>query len=126
MMRCRRRRGRGWRGLAVAGLVAAACSREIPLTEQIEAHLRRGEVAQAVALVERASRDRPSDALIQDLRVQVLLRIDRPDAALRAYAERWGRGGPDSPALFREVAAGLLQAGLRAEDGVLRSRAADG
>src|SRR5512136_1353894 len=104
MMRCRRSKGKPWRRLVVAGLLAGACSREIPPAEQIEAHLRRGEVAQAVALVERASRDQPSNASIQDLRVRVLLRTGRPDAALRAYAERWGQGGPDSPALFREVA----------------------
>jgi len=109
--------------LIIAGL-AAACSRERPLDEQIEAHLERGDAAQAMALVERALRDQPGNAAIQDLRVRVLLRIDTPDAALRAYAERWGQGGSDSPAVFRQVAAGLLQAGLRAPDGVLRSRAA--
>ena len=124
MMPCRSSRGKRRRWLVIAGLLAAACSREIPLAEQIEAHLGRGEVAEAVALVEQASRDQPGDAAIQDVRVRLLLRIGRPDAALRAYAERWGRGGPDSPALFREVAAGLLQAGLRDADGVVRSRAA--
>ncbi|RPI02087.1 MAG: HEAT repeat domain-containing protein, partial [Zetaproteobacteria bacterium] len=123
-MRCRIGRLGRVAALAMGGVVAAACSPEVPIAERVQEHLERGETARALDLVETAARGRPADSSVRDLRVRVLVRAQGGDAGLSRYAERWSQGEPDSPATFREVAVALLREGLQAPDGFLRNRAA--
>ncbi len=119
----RKRLGRGLALVAGVALVAA-CAREAPLDVRVDRLLQRRAYTQALDLITAALRKRPDAWPIQDLRVRVLLQAGRPEEALSTYAARWPGGGPESPALFRQVAIALLREALEGGDGLLRTRAA--
>lgn len=118
---------KGWIGgigAAAAILLAAACGREAPLEERVAALLARQDLSGALELVGAAIARRPEDRALHDLRVRVLLAGGQADMALAAYARRWGGGGPDEPALFREIAIALAEQGQASGEGLVRTRAA--
>ena len=108
-----RNSGKGRAALLLACLLVTACSNDVPLAEQVEEQVRRGEADRALALLAQEIRARPTDWATQDLRVRVLLQAERADEALQAYAERWTQGGRDTSALFRGIAVALLREGMR-------------
>jgi HEAT repeat protein len=124
MMSWLRSRLRWGLALAVGVALAAACGREAPLDVRVDRLLQQRDYAQALDMVSAALRKEPEAWPVHDLRIRVFLAAGRPDEALSAYAARWSSGGPESPALFRQVAIALLREALEGEDGLLRTRAA--
>ncbi len=117
------RDGWGFALLLLAALIG--CERAVPLETQVSRLLAERQYDRALSLVTEELGRQPAAWPLQDLQVRVLLVAGRSEEALAAYAARWPRGGPDSPALFRGVAVALAEAALSSPEGLLRSRAAE-
>src|SRR5574341_1191306 len=98
---------------AVLALALTACGREAPLDERVRQRLAKQDHDGALAILDQRLQREPGDQAARALRVRVLLRAGRVDAAIDAYAGLPEDHIGQDASLARELVMALVQDALR-------------